>query len=392
MSKPNRVGARSRRRGSGTLASLALLGTALALCVLASELILGFLYPSEPVFIREHPQFGFFNIPGKSGWWIRETEAPVWVEINSKGLRDFERGYEKPDGVARVMMLGDSFIGAFNVPFEEMASRRLETKLREATGTDRIEVINAGVQGYGTAQELLFLREEGFRYEPDIVVLNFFAGNDFGNNDADVAAPTKPRFSVEDGELRFHPPRQVEAVRWFRDGLFTKSATVRTIRRSGLFELAGMGRTMARIGLVSSDGGHRLDDATITRLGAVTCLLVERMDIEIAERGALLYVHVIPGGIDLFEFYPAEVRPHTNPPRFLTEARRRMTEDLLRCLAERDIPVIFDWEGIVEEARRGQLVFVEGIGHWNREGNERAAEDVKEAILPDVRAALRASR
>ena len=45
----------------------------------------------------------------------------------------------------------------------------------------RAEVINAGVSRFGTAEELVFLEEEGFKYHPDVVVLGFFA-NDFEDN------------------------------------------------------------------------------------------------------------------------------------------------------------------------------------------------------------------
>ena len=43
------------------------------------------------------------------------------------------------------------------------------------------QVLNTGVSGWGTDQQYLFLRDEGFRYEPDIVVVSFFFMNDFDN-------------------------------------------------------------------------------------------------------------------------------------------------------------------------------------------------------------------
>ena len=45
-----------------------------------------------------------------------------------------------------------------------------------------VEVLNLGVGGYGTAQQLLTLEEDGLRYRPDLVVLGFFLGNDVQNN------------------------------------------------------------------------------------------------------------------------------------------------------------------------------------------------------------------
>jgi hypothetical protein len=69
-----------------------------------------------------------------------------------------------------------------------------------------VEVINAGVSGWGTDQQLLWLREEGRRYAPDMIVLAFYPGNDFMNNHmaleyANFGGVRKPWFALADGEL-----------------------------------------------------------------------------------------------------------------------------------------------------------------------------------------------
>jgi len=45
----------------------------------------------------------------------------------------------------------------------------------------RYDVVNLGVEGYGTDQELLQLEHEGLAYHPDVVVLNFTVANDIWN-------------------------------------------------------------------------------------------------------------------------------------------------------------------------------------------------------------------
>ena len=55
-------------------------------------------------------------------------------------------------------------------------------KLEQGLASKSAEVVNLGVRGYGTAQEYLFLKEEGLKYRPNLVVLAFFAGNDVCNN------------------------------------------------------------------------------------------------------------------------------------------------------------------------------------------------------------------
>lgn len=373
--------------GRGRLFNLALCAASGLFCLLAVEGILRVFYPPEPVFVQEHPVFGFANIAGKRGHWLRETASPVLVEINSKMLRDVERPYTKPPGATRILMLGDSYVGAFNTPFDEIASRRLEAMLRASLVSDGIEVVNAGTQGWGTAQELLYFREEGRRYQADLVVLNFFLGNDFWNNYTGAAAPTKPSFSVENGELRFHPPTvAAESVTWLRDSVLAKSALARVIRRGPLPELLGFDEAIVRLGLVSGEANRTVDERATRDMLEVTCLLVESLAREVDAEGARLFVHLIPAPRALFYFLPPELRPEVPEEHPEAGALRRTLEEGLRtCLAGQRVPTVFPWERMVEDSRQGRLLFVDGLGHWTAEGNRRAAQEVHRAILPSVR-------
>ena len=100
--------------------------------------------------------------------------------INAQGFRDrVNYSYEKPAGTLRVLALGDSHTMGYEVrqdaTFSEVVKRRL------AAQWGAVEVLNTGVSGYGTAEELAFLENEGLRYDPDVVVLAFFR-NDFEDN------------------------------------------------------------------------------------------------------------------------------------------------------------------------------------------------------------------
>lgn len=118
---------------------------------------------------------GWKNIPN---WSATTFDRPL--NINSKGLRDREYDYAKPDNTSRILVLGDSYAWGYGVADDEVFSEVLESQL--ATQPVRWDVINCGVSGYGTDQEYLFLQNEGFQYSPDIVVLAFFLCNDPTNN------------------------------------------------------------------------------------------------------------------------------------------------------------------------------------------------------------------
>lgn len=152
-----------------------------------------------------HPILGGFHIPNTTAWqWT--VEYVTRVDINSRGLREREIDYQKPPGLRRVLVLGDSFVEATEVAVEDAFPRRLEEHLAAAGGPPT-QVINAGAVGYGTAQEYLLLKHEGVRYQPDLVVLLFFSGNDVADNSEKLDYPPirsiKPYFEVDlNGSLR----------------------------------------------------------------------------------------------------------------------------------------------------------------------------------------------
>ncbi len=98
------------------------------------------------------------------------------VHTNSRGFRvspnHEEFAYEKPEGVYRVLLLGPSFGFGWGVNYEDTMGARLETALREArkNGDRRVEVINAGVPSLPSVPQLRWLKGEGVRYQPDVIV------------------------------------------------------------------------------------------------------------------------------------------------------------------------------------------------------------------------------
>ena len=145
---------------------------------------IGDLADSAPThFHTADPNLGWKLKPGVLGEW--NEEGASFVQVNSEGLRDREHTKAKPPNTLRVAVLGDSFTEAIHVPVEQTFWSKLERKLGNCAavkGRKKVEVINFGVQGYGTAQELIMLRKKVWDYSPDIVILAFFIGNDVINN------------------------------------------------------------------------------------------------------------------------------------------------------------------------------------------------------------------
>jgi len=92
--------------------------------------------------------------------------------LNSAGFRGREFSTNKPTGIYRVVMLGDSIIFGTGIGSNETIPYFLEKLLSDTEGTIAYEVYNLGISGYNSSQELATLRELGFSYQPDLVILN----------------------------------------------------------------------------------------------------------------------------------------------------------------------------------------------------------------------------
>lgn len=125
--------------------------------------------PMLPRFIEEGPHGIRRNIPGER-YTHSSSEYRVDFSINQQGMRD-PRDFEKPkpDGVSRILLMGDSFAMGYGVSYEDSVPARLEKLLHGAY--DRpFEVINLGVSGFGTAEELIALEKDGWSFGPDLVL------------------------------------------------------------------------------------------------------------------------------------------------------------------------------------------------------------------------------
>ncbi|HUS83558.1 MAG TPA: SGNH/GDSL hydrolase family protein, partial [Anaerolineales bacterium] len=125
-----------------------------------------------------HERFGWALMPGAS-YVNRLPEEPVRVSYNASGWRDLPRVEDKAEGVVRVLVLGDSFMEAYSVRFEDSLPAILERLTN--TAERQVEVINFGVGGYGTLQEYLVFDAIGRAYQPDVVVLAMYLRNDLRN-------------------------------------------------------------------------------------------------------------------------------------------------------------------------------------------------------------------
>lgn len=143
-------------------------------------------------FDRYHPLFGWSIKPNLRAY---QAEGLPPVTTNAQGwraLHDYAR--DRRAGVTRLAVLGDSFTFGEQARDEDVWTVMLEDQL------DRAEVLNFGVHGFGTDQQLRVLEEEAITYRPDVVVLGFFV-EDILRNGLAFRDYAKPMFVLRDGAL-----------------------------------------------------------------------------------------------------------------------------------------------------------------------------------------------
>jgi hypothetical protein len=159
---------------------------------------------AEPVWYQPDARLGWRMRPGLAAWFTQEGRG--FVRANAEGMRDRDHLPDKPAGVYRIAVLGDSYAEARQVEREQAFWALLPGELAACgfQGGKQIEVLNFGVSGYGTAQEYLMLESTAIRYQPDLVLLQFTNGNDVRNNSF-ALEPEKDRpffMLAGDGALR----------------------------------------------------------------------------------------------------------------------------------------------------------------------------------------------
>lgn len=261
------------------------------------------------------PTLGWRPVPGVRWTKPDHTLNAHTVSINQLGLRNREITPGGQPGLRRVILLGDSFTFAKAVRSEDIFPSLLESRLNQV---GRFEVINAGVPGYGTAQELLLMQDlSNKQIVGDVYVLMFFVNDildnlrlDYGNLEE---TPARPGFSIiKDGELKQVAfPRKaysenLEAASTRSPGFVTVEVVKRQLASFvqskawlvGLITKMGFDQKVPRMpGVVN--GWYR-DDVLEAGI-PLTRALIKGIQVESTKNGAKLLVSIIPSP---FEVYP----------------------------------------------------------------------------------------
>ena len=322
--------------------------------------------------------------PSAEGWYRFEGEAHI--NINSAGFRGPEFSREKPAGVYRIAVIGDSFTVGLDVPDEKTFIHVLETRLAGCGVLQgkKIQVLNFGVGGYGTTQELILLRKRALAFHPDMVLLMFFSGNDVSDNSREarqyMANEAPFLVPAANGEWQLDESFRTRRGLWLDYG----SAV---IYRSRLLQVANQVRKV--IGLRREHGrnfqtAHREDDPNdpvMEDAWRATDQSITLIQDECKNAGVDFMVGIIP--------IPGVVKPGSD----VSKGDERLVYIDRRFEAicgKKGIEALLLFPALARYAN-GHNAYVCGFpktlmgqGHWNEVGHLVAGEALAEAICKRV--------
>jgi hypothetical protein len=193
------------------LRNILLLCCSLTTAYLLGEWIVYTLYKDKIViFPRYTTDFTYnnFRIRGNvpnAHYYHKSIDGKWEFFINKKGFRNTkEFDYVKPKDILRILTLGDSFTIGYEVQQDQTYSAILEKYLNRKGLT--AEVINAGVSGFGNAEELVFFEQEGIKYQPDVLILGFYQNDLTDNLRSDI-------YRLGNNSLVLHNTEYVPAIK-----------------------------------------------------------------------------------------------------------------------------------------------------------------------------------
>ena len=316
------------------------------------------------------------------------------IHINDLGLRS-HAPRTGTTYTSRLLVLGDSFTFAKETRTENLFTQRLQNLLD--AGHRGVEVLNGGVPAYGTAQELLFMKElnDDHHLNPKAYLLVFFTNDildnlclSYGNL---IEQPVRPCFALSpEGSLVLKAkPRRDE--NWEDDTLvprrqerlgFRTLALARSLGEDWLQTRPRAVRLLERLGVSTQvwrvpgllNAWYR-DDIVRTG-GPLTAALVTEMSAEARRHGGQLVAAMVPSPLQV---YPATYLPmlrrsfEGNPlvERFAEDPLRPQT--LVRGMCEAAGIPFEDLLPLFRE-KNDTTLFIPRDGHLTDDGHELAAK------------------
>ena len=344
----------SSRRRPGSLAIALAVVISLAAGFILAEIGVRMIAPEagrveSPAMFVPDSLIGYRLASNYKGYRGNQTEYFTPVYTDALGMRSPSAKSENKG--TTILFLGDSFIFGQGVRAEQATPAMVQRDLQAAKLSAR--VFNAGVPGYGTRQEELWLREFGRQVKPDLIVIGIFLGNDLVDN------ITSSRSRFTDGRFTAPPARwHTPITRW----LFDHSHVYRLARR--VIEEA----SASRRGATARDALTFPSPAAAREEADSTSAALDDLQHDAVRLSSQLLAVLIPDELQL-------------KARLNSDSLSYPNLAFARILCARGISFIDLTEPFREAESGGDDLYFRQDRHWNAKGHELAARLVSQAVL-----------
>jgi len=369
-----------------------------------------------------HPRLGWLGRPRAKICRSTPTSCARY-RYNNLGFRGADHYFFKPQGTLRILVLGDSFVEGYQFPDGKLMTDHLQKIITERLAAP-VEVINMGISGWGTAQQLLAYQQMGRKLNPDLVILVFSTCNDVINASETLTdlykeklRHLKPYFTLENNRLELHrPPKKL--IREVNE----KMPSHAQLSDKPMYEsLEGiwwfLGHT--RVGYWLWTRWNRPSNLRVAldRMGLVTCnselmhttwgqhgyyrgvslrfwIYLQRPDplwsdalkteLQIIERLSAMVKHnksrfLLVSGANIEQVEPAiwNLTLRSQPVLREFNIDLELPEKTLKKMSDyHHIAYLSLLPAFRQAAAEGQSLFLRGDGHWNEQGQKKAAETI----------------
>lgn len=309
-------------------------------------------------------QLGWRHAASVSKVFTNEDGTKALVVQNKYGHRGSEHGEKKDSGKVRIMFLGDSFTEGSQVNEEELFTTIIER------ANPQWEVINAGVGGYGTVQEYLYLMNEGLRFNPDLVVLMVYE-NDFSDNCLSYSPSMGPRPYAEWRNGGLH---MVQDLDWKSFRRFGLPVPLQDFLHASSYVYYFLNTRIYQV--IRSAALRDIEWQDLRRTNAcakydILASLVRKMRVKLQDVGSNLILVAIPSSKDVA----------TGFSKSSNEVLQLCVKENLQCFSLLDV--------FLESLKNGEKAYFGIDIHWTKGGHliaARAIEDDIKAVWPTVSA------
>jgi len=136
----------------------------------------------------------FNSSASEDNYGLTKQFQEKYARYNKHGYRDYEYNLQKPEGIFRVLVLGDSQTFGHGIKnLKDTWVKKLEGKLQKEGRNASIEVLNISGPGWNSDTHLYELFKNGFKFNPDLIILAYYHN--------DIPSPTSVNCNSSDRKI-----------------------------------------------------------------------------------------------------------------------------------------------------------------------------------------------